>query len=118
MALIRFAVASSSSRDGEKGYQINHLYQHCADAESCAAAYFSQCHTAAFVAELDPPLAVSRRADTWVAADWDTRRLNAFGSRRAAESALKPGDILIETPIRKGMPVQSGVPQFSRARGL
>jgi hypothetical protein len=109
MATIRFAVTLC---DNVKGYQVEHLYQHYFDAEGCVMAYSSQLHMEALVIEMNPPLTVSRRADAWAIADWNVRRLSVFGSRRAAESALTPGTSLIEAPIRKGMPVQIGVPQF------
>jgi len=111
MATIRFAVIAQ--REGEKGYQVEHLYQHRADAEKCALAYRNQLQQTALVVELESALAVARRADAWAVANWDLRQLRLHVSRDQAEASLKPGTSLIETPIRRGMPVQSGVPQFA-----
>jgi len=109
MASIRYAVISQ--RD-QSEYQVDHLYQHHADAKGCAEAYAAQLHTVALVAELVPPLAVSRRDDLWAVADLSTgtAQLRICGVDGA------PGARIL-SPIRKGMPVQNGVPQFARSGG-
>lgn len=103
MATIQFAVIVKQDPEPSRGFSVEHLYQHRADALACAAKYISQLKQLAIVMTLAPPLSVVRAADTWVSPDYVAAQLSVIDE--ASGSALC-------APIRQAMPVQRGVPQF------
>ena len=121
MSKILYAVLVLRAEEGS--FQVEHLYQRRADAEACAHAYGTQAGLAAVAARLAPALAVSRRADAWAtlsAPEGGEPHLRLFASLETATAASLAPDgslCLISAPILRGMPVQSGVPQFAATGG-
>lgn len=109
MSTIKYAVLVKS----DDVYQVNHIYQHVADAERCAAAYQTHLAMEAFVAEMFPPLTVVRQTDTWGIYIANGGILWTYPSHLEAIKNVRQGDTLLTKPIRQAMPIQHGIPQFS-----
>ena len=113
MTTIQFAVLVKRGR----GYQVEHLYQHDADADRCVEIYHSHLGLPSLVVDLVPPLAAPRRSDMWALLDPSAKRLHLFTTPEFAGAAALLCERLemIDSPIRQAMPVQHGIPQFSRS---
>jgi hypothetical protein len=106
MATIAYAVMVPSGTS----HTVSHLYIHRSDAVGCVQAYQRARGVSAFVAKIDPALAIARTNDTWVNLDVRSRILHACPSESEARSLA--GGEFITHPISATMPLNQGIPQF------
>lgn len=120
--MIRFAVLVLAGGETDlTRATVRHLYLRKRDAEQCALVYNRQPGYTAIAVSFAQPIPQSRAGDLWLTFDEGTQPLLHWRTDVEATMGPAPQGIdqhYIEAPIRRGMPIQSGIPQLSPGADL
>jgi hypothetical protein len=99
----------------EEDGRVEHLCRDRAQADGCARAARADLNRRSYVVAIVPPLASSRVRDLWVAVDRAEGVARTFPDADDVDMLDDSRWQRLAEPIRRGLPIQEGLPQFARA---